>query len=89
MATADPREHVDLISTTMASLIPLPPQTSEELASMSGPLTPMEENELHGSFGSAPLEVHHGVAVTEEAVELHVPDLITHIDSEYLFQNGS
>jgi hypothetical protein len=28
-------------------------------------------------FGEEPLAVAHGVAVTEEAVELHVPDLIT------------
>jgi hypothetical protein len=43
----------------------------------SGRLTPMEQNELDGTFGSAPLEVQDGVAVTEEAVELHVADLIT------------
>ena len=38
----------------------------------------MEEKEFDGGiFGSAPLEVKDGVAVTEEAVGFHVADLIT------------
>jgi hypothetical protein len=37
----------------------------------------MEESERIGMFGSSPLDLQHGVAVTEEAVGLHVPDLIT------------
>jgi hypothetical protein len=41
------------------------------------PPTPMEEGERGGMFGSAPLDLRSGVAVTEEAVGLHVPDLIT------------
>lgn len=55
---------------------PLPAQSTEELAIISGPPTPMEESEREGMFGSAPLDLQHGVAVTEEAVGLHVPDLI-------------
>ncbi|KAG4432798.1 hypothetical protein IFR05_011709 [Cadophora sp. M221] len=40
--------------------------------------TAMETDELkQGEFGSAPLEVKDGVAVTEESVELHVADVIT------------
>jgi hypothetical protein len=58
---------------------PLPAQSPEELALISGPPTPMEESERIGMFGSAPLDLQHGVAVTEEAVELHVPDLITQL----------
>lgn len=49
----------------------------EELEKVSGPLTPMEEEELAGYFGREPLEVGGGIAVTEEAVGLHVADLIT------------
>lgn len=37
----------------------------------------MEQDELGGSFGSAPLSVRNGIAVTEEGVELHVADFIT------------
>lgn len=37
----------------------------------------MEKSEEEACFGAAPLEVKDGVAVTEEAVELHVPDVIT------------
>ncbi|KUJ22015.1 uncharacterized protein LY89DRAFT_681353 [Mollisia scopiformis] len=45
-------------------------------------LTPMEEAELTngegiGSFSSEPLEVEGGVAVLEESVEDHIPDVIT------------
>jgi hypothetical protein len=40
-------------------------------------LTSMEEEEQQGAFGSDPLELAEGIAVTEEAVELHVPDVIT------------
>jgi hypothetical protein len=61
----------------IACLTALPPQTSEELALISAPLTPMEQDELGGSFGSAPLSVRNGIAVTEEGVELHVADFIT------------
>lgn len=43
-------------------------------------LTPMEEKESRGgSFSDKPLQVSHGVALTEEAVELHIPDIITQI----------
>ncbi|KAK0128547.1 hypothetical protein ONS95_000513 [Cadophora gregata] len=44
----------------------------------SRPLTSMETGELiQGEFGRAPLDVKDGVALTEESVELHVPDIIT------------
>lgn len=58
---------------------PLPVQSPEELALITGPPTPMEESERTGMFGSAPLDLKRGVAVTEEAVKLHVPDLITQL----------
>jgi hypothetical protein len=57
----------------------LPDQTAEELEIIGAPLTPMEMNEMVGPFGEEPLALNGGVAVTEEAVELHVADLITHI----------
>lgn len=64
----------DMFDPTPAIQTPLPLQSAEELTT----LTPMEKNEIDdGSFGSEPLEVNHGIAVTEEAVGLHVPDLIT------------
>ena len=77
---------------TLASMVPLPPYTSQQVSSIDSsskpmqlhlstnevPLTPMEEQEgEEGIFGSAPLEVVDGVAVTEESVGLHVPDVIT------------
>ena len=65
------------VSFEIACLTPLPIQTSEELALISAPLTPMERDELGGSFGREPLDVENGVAVTEEGVELHVADVIT------------
>jgi hypothetical protein len=38
----------------------------------------MEELELNnGVFGSAPLEVHDGVAVMEESVDFRVADVVT------------
>jgi hypothetical protein len=40
-------------------------------------MTPMQESERVGILGRAPLDLGNGVAVTEEAVGLHVPDLIT------------
>ncbi len=38
----------------------------------------VHEREDH-MFGAEPLAVDHGVAFTEEAVELHVPDIITQL----------
>jgi hypothetical protein len=62
----------------LACLIPLPPQTAEEISAIEAPLTPMEEHEKNdGMFGSQPLEVIDGVAMMEESVELHVADLLT------------
>lgn len=61
----------------MASLTPLPPPTPTELATLDPPPTPMEEIEAaDGEFGSEPLEVSKGIAVTEEAVGFHLADLI-------------
>lgn len=60
-------------------LVPLPPQTPSEVAFLAAPTTPtlMEESESEGHFfGSAPLEVEDGVAVMEEGVGLHVPDVL-------------
>jgi len=44
---------------------------------MSAPLTPMEKEEMELGFGSQPLVVRDGVAVTEEAVGERRADLIT------------
>ncbi|KAH6647250.1 hypothetical protein BKA67DRAFT_663586 [Truncatella angustata] len=41
--------------------------------------THMEEQEEDGCFHEEPLEVANGVAVLEESVEMHVPDVITQI----------
>lgn len=58
---------------------PLPPPTPTEVASFDVQLTPMEANEAEEGFGKDPLEVRDGIAVTEEAVGLHVADLIMQI----------
>lgn len=78
---------ISQLSLDQATHTPLPPQTSEEIE----PPTPMMKHEWKGAFGSAPLEVKSGVAVTEEAVELEVPDLIMDYgwDDEHLWRNGS
>lgn len=40
----------------------------------------MEEREsIEGEFGDKPLDVGNGVAVSEEGVELHVPDVIAQV----------
>lgn len=60
-------------------LIPLPPQTPSEISLLAGPTTPtlMEVSESDGQFfGAGPLEVEDGVAVMEEGVGLHVPDVL-------------
>ncbi|KAG9243700.1 hypothetical protein BJ878DRAFT_442845 [Calycina marina] len=41
------------------------------------PATGMEKQEMSEGFGAEPLEVTEGMAVTEEAVDLHVADFIT------------
>lgn len=42
--------------------------------------TKMEEHEHEeGKFFAQPLEVHNGIAVLEESVEMHVPDLVTQV----------
>jgi len=58
-----------------ALLTPLPEQTDEELESIA--FTPMEIGEIGGPFGGEPLDVSDGIAVTEEAVEMHVADVLT------------
>lgn len=61
-----------------AHLVPLPEQSAEELAMISGPLTPMEESEFEkGIFGQGPLEVNGGLAVMEESLEMRVADVVT------------
>lgn len=63
----------------IAVLIPLPPQTPSEVSLLAAPTTPtlMEESESDGHFfGAEPLEVENGVAVMEEGVGLHVPDVL-------------
>ena len=61
-----------------AHLVPLPEQTNDEIALTGAPLTPMIEHELNeGVFGSAPLEVHDGVAVMEESVDFRLADVVT------------
>jgi hypothetical protein len=53
-------------------------QTGKVQNTVFMPLTSMEEEEEKlGAFGREPLELAGGTAVTEEAVELHVPDVIT------------
>ena len=42
-------------------------------------LSEMERKEEVEGFGGEPLELKDGVALTEEAVELHVPDVITQV----------
>jgi hypothetical protein len=67
-------------SLTETHMIPLPEQTQEEIDVIDAPLTPMEELELDsGVFGSAPLEVNGGVAVTEESVDFRVADVVTQL----------
>jgi hypothetical protein len=73
------RNLSDTAKFELALHTPLPVQSPEELALITGPPTPMEESERIGMFGSAPLDLERGVAVTEEAVKLHVPDLITQL----------
>lgn len=44
------------------------------------PLTPMEQEELQSHhFNPDPLELPDGVALLEESVELHIPDIITQL----------
>jgi hypothetical protein len=67
-------------SHTESHSIPLPEQTQEEIDLTDAPLTPMEELELDsGVFGSAPLEVNGGVAMTEESVDFRVADVVTQL----------
>lgn len=59
---------------------PLPPPTLGEEASLNAHASPMMKEELEeGLFHKSPLEVDHGVAVSEENVGLGLPDIITQI----------
>ncbi|WDK15123.1 hypothetical protein CGRA01v4_06404 [Colletotrichum graminicola] len=63
---------------TTASTIGLPAAASARR--LSGDATAMEEHEKEkGKFLAKPLEVAHGVAVSEEGVERHAPDLVTQV----------
>ncbi|GKT54143.1 hypothetical protein ColTof3_01482 [Colletotrichum tofieldiae] len=60
---------------TTASTVSLPAAASAQLGKDP---TEMEEHEKEeGKFLAKPLEVAHGVAVLEESVERHAPDLVT------------
>ncbi|RDW94732.1 hypothetical protein BP5796_00495 [Coleophoma crateriformis] len=67
---------------TFSTTVPCGPPSSspaeDQLSSgrSTGPATPMEADEWLGYFSSEPLEVKNGVAITEEALELHVPDVL-------------
>jgi hypothetical protein len=62
----------------VASQTALPEQTNAEINLIEIPLTPLEESgKDDGAFGWMPLSVSGGVAVTEEAVEMHVADVVT------------
>ncbi|KAF2994558.1 hypothetical protein E8E14_002664 [Neopestalotiopsis sp. 37M] len=61
-----------------ACTVPLPAQTQQEEMMLSENLTQMEEEEIQeGRFHKTPLEVATGIAVLEESVEMHVPDVMT------------
>lgn len=61
-----------------ACTIPLPAQTQQEEMMLREKLTQMEEEEIQeGRFHKTPLEVADGIAVLEESVEMHVPDVMT------------
>ncbi|KAK9770305.1 hypothetical protein SCAR479_13046 [Seiridium cardinale] len=59
---------------------PLPPSTPREDAFFHENPTRMEEHEMEeGCFHEEPLEVAHGIAILEESVEMHVPDIMSQI----------
>ncbi|OHE91522.1 hypothetical protein CORC01_13171 [Colletotrichum orchidophilum] len=62
---------------TTASTMSIPAGTSGQL---SDDATEMEEQEkAQGRFSATPLDVPKGVAVLEESVEMHAPDLVTQV----------
>jgi hypothetical protein len=62
----------------MACALPLPhPGSDERLFFAEDAPTAMEEQEMEDGFNPTPLDVPHGVAVTEEGVECSVADIIT------------
>ena len=64
----------------LARRTPLGPPSTSEDDYFHGVKTSMEELEdTKGCFLSAPLKVVQGVAVLEESVELHVPDVVTQV----------
>ncbi|KAI0377853.1 hypothetical protein F5Y04DRAFT_263402 [Hypomontagnella monticulosa] len=63
-----------------AHLTPLPPPTSEEQTSLRTRTSQMMREELEeGRFHKEPLEVDDGVAVSEENVELGLPNVVTQV----------
>jgi hypothetical protein len=63
-----------------ACVTPLPPSTPREDAFFHEQPTQMEEQEMdERRFHGEPLEVADGIAVLEESVEMHVPDVMTQI----------
>ncbi|ETS83935.1 hypothetical protein PFICI_05811 [Pestalotiopsis fici W106-1] len=61
-----------------ACATPLPTPTQQEETFFRETLTQMEEQEIEeGRFHKTPLEVADGIAVLEESVEMHVPDVMT------------
>lgn len=62
-----------------ACVTPLPPPTPLEDAFFHK-LTQMEAEEMdEGYFQERPLEVADGIAVLEESVDIHIPDIVTQI----------
>ncbi|KAK6209090.1 hypothetical protein LQW54_006690 [Pestalotiopsis sp. IQ-011] len=71
-------KHLDEVILNHASDTPLPAPTPHEETFLRESLTLMEEQEIEeGRFHNTPLEVADGVAILEESVEMHVPDVIT------------
>lgn len=59
---------------------PVPVARTDEERFIAERFTSMEEREsIEGEFGDKPLDVGNGVAVSEEGVELHVPDVIAQV----------
>ncbi|RDW88699.1 hypothetical protein BP6252_00731 [Coleophoma cylindrospora] len=86
-----PQHAVPTVSTTVPSGPPSSTSAEDQLSSgrTTAPATPMEADEWLGYFSSEPLEVKNGVAITEEALELHVPDvLIGSCDTIFMNDSG-
>lgn len=74
---------------TFGNLSSFPAEDQLSSARSTAPATPMEADEEWAEyFSSEPLKVKKGLAITEEALELHVPDVL-HADCDTMFKNGS